>query len=395
MLHSRTSSPDLAETGTRTFQSSLGLVATLVCAVLVGWLGSTFHPRLLLLLPGLIILIVVGVVWPWLTILPTRGELRFAQDRIHEHDQIEAHLHLHNRAPWPAWGLFFEIDAASRFVVEATRSFSTTVSTLSLRPHQRGILPSRSLRLLSAFPIGLLLASRRIDVKRPLIVWPRVFPVAAPPSWTSADMSVGHVDSRRIGNAGDTIGVRAYRRGDPMRWIHWPQTARHDRFMVREFQASSIPRVRLVLDCEAVSHVGEGPDSSFEWAIRIAASLACGWLDEGAEVELVAGSLRLPAAGGKRHRESVLDALAGVQFERGAGRTVLPKGELATVFISTDIGWQSSSRSGSHGFSLRCDGFGGSESTVGPSGNDVVHVAHPDEVPSALLRFCRGGVDAA
>jgi uncharacterized protein (DUF58 family) len=276
--------------------------------------------------------------------------------------------------------------------------FSSVSASLALQPQQRGIFPKRPPSLQTGFPFGLVSVPRSVTVSQPLVVWPRVFPAAAPPDWASADMAVGHVETRRVGNAGDTVGVREYRRGDPMRWIHWPQTARHDRFMVREFQASGVPRVRIILDCEADVHVGAGAHSSFEWAVRIAASLACRWLDDGAEVELLAGALRLPPAAGRVHQRRVLDALAEVVLKRAERLAPTPQSELATILISTDLGWERRPEPPCcawRGFMLRSQGFGGDHRPASSFGNKVVVIEGPDDVPGALLRTKRGLADVA
>ena len=53
------------------------------------------------------------------------------------------------------------------------------------------------------------------------------------------------------------------------------------------FRPRSPPRIQIVLDTHPASHLGSGPDSSREWAIRVAASFAEGWINQGAEVEMI------------------------------------------------------------------------------------------------------------
>ncbi len=378
--------------------ASAGLITLLACAAFVGVIGLTLHPRLLLLLPALLVVLLAGVLLPGLSLLFVRGHLRFAKDRIHENDEVTVALTLRQGAPWPAWGLVLEADAVNQIVLEPARPFVLLDRTFMLQPQHRGVFPRRTPRLQTGFPFGLVTASRRTTLDQPLVVWPRVFPVAAPPDWASADNAVGHVETRRAGATGDTLGVREYRHGDPMRWIHWPQTARHDRFMVREFQASGAPRIRIVLDCDEIAHVGRGSDSSFEWAVRIAASVAVGWLEQGAEVELVAGEVQLPAAGGRRHQGRVLDALAHAQ-RRGADASASPpESELTTVFISTDLGWANRPEPSCcawRGFMLLNQGFGGNRAAEAVRGRKVVVVESPTDAPAALLRVKRGLADVA
>ncbi len=374
------------------------LLSIVACATLVCFLGVSLHPRLLLLLPALAMVLIVGVGWPWLAMLFVRGSLHFKTERVYECEHIEATLDTRNHAPWPAWGVLFDAGDSCRRMLQTIRPFTTKRYTLNLQPQQRGVFPQRLPRMQTGFPFDLITAGRKAEITRRLLVWPRVLPVAPPPDWASADMAVGHVDSRRIGSEGDTIGVREYRRGDPMRWIHWSQTARHNRFMVREFQASGIPRVRILLDCDADAHVGTGPDSSFEWSVRIAASLASGWLEEGAEVELVAGAVYLPAAGGEHHRRKILDALAKVQLQQEDQVRQLPTTELATILIGTDLAWHKqpeTANSTLRGFQLLSHGFGGDSTNPTASQRDLVVIEEPKDVADALLRVKRGLADVA
>ncbi len=379
-------------------RGSAALVMLVLCTLVVGVLGAALHPRLLRLLPSLGVLLAAGAVWPWLTVLLVRGRLHFVPDRIQEGEKAVAVLHLRYRGLWPAWGLVLDIDAENRHLLDALRPSGSACRPVTLQPRRRGVLPTRAASLQTGFPCGLVSASRRVPADRPLVVWPRLFPVAPLPDWVGVAEPAGHVETRRVGSSGDTVGVREYRRGDPMRWIHWPQTARHDRFMVREFPASGVPRVRIVLDCDADVHVGAGPDGSFEWAVRIAASLAAGWLAAGAEVALEAGPLRLPPAGGPRQRVLVLDALAQVQPLGAGAAQPTPRSELTTVFVSTDLGWQKRAEPlccAWRGFLLRNQGFGGRRTANPTVSGKVVAIDRPAEVPAALLRMKQGLADAA
>jgi uncharacterized protein (DUF58 family) len=152
------------------------------------------------------------------------------------------------------------------------------------------------------------------------------------------------------------MGVRPYRRGDPLRRVHWGQTARHGELIVCEVQANAVPRVQVVLDANPAIHGGAGADGSREWSIRIAASLAEGWTSQGAEVQLVVDCAFVPARGTSARARSaaMLDALARVS---AAGERALP--ELLglperhgferglRVIVTTDIGLRGLAREGS------------------------------------------------
>ncbi len=128
--------------------------------------------------------------------------------------------------------------------------------------------------------------------------------------------------------------------------MHWGLTARHGELIVRELQSNAVPRVQIVLDTRPAAHAGSGPGSSREWAIRVAASLAEGWIGQGAEVELVLDGKSVPSRGSARARTvAVLDALA--RLPPGGDRDVAELLSLAEcrrsdrglrVIITTDVG---------------------------------------------------------
>ncbi|WP_165249969.1 DUF58 domain-containing protein, partial [Paludisphaera soli] len=127
----------------------------------------------------------------------------------------------------------------------------------------------------------------------------------------------GAAARRRPGTSGDLLGVRPYRRGDSLRRVHWPQSARHETLIVCELECRATPVVQVVLDLDAAAHAGTGPESSREWAIRVAASYAEDWIGQGAEVELIFGAKIVSAGPGSTvaRRNRVLDALARIDEE--------------------------------------------------------------------------------
>jgi uncharacterized protein (DUF58 family) len=164
-------------------------------------------------------------------------------------------------------------------------------------PPRRGVYPLTAPRLATGFPFGLHEARRLLGVEAPVVVWPRTFPVGPVPAVTGDRQVEGCVARNKAGHNGDMLGARPYRRGDSPRRIHWGQSARHDRLIVCELQSDARPRVQLVLDADPHG-LTAAADGSREWAVRVAASLAKGWLEAGAEVGAVWGEQVFPAASG-------------------------------------------------------------------------------------------------
>jgi uncharacterized protein (DUF58 family) len=180
----------------------------------------------------------------------------------------------------------------------------------------------------------------------------------------------GNVTRNKVGSTGDVLGVRPYRRGDSPRRVHWSQSAKHDRLIVCELQSNSRPVVLLVLDADPAAHT-PGPDGSREWAVRVAASLAKGWLEAGAQVGLACGGTVLPPQAGGAQLTLVLDALArvGPDCPPLAGVLADPrvKGDPAavTVIVTSDAAGPVPPGGDRRWVVLARSGFGGTEALSG------------------------------
>jgi uncharacterized protein (DUF58 family) len=214
----------------------------------------------------------------------------------------------------------------------------------SFRPEVRGIYPQVPPSVATGFPFGLWDASRRITVENQLIVWPRTFPVGPVPILDGDEVVEGNVTRNKIGSTGDVLGVRPYRRGDSPRRIHWAQSARHDRLIVCELQSNSRPVVLLILDAAATVHT-PGRDGSREWAIRVLASLAKGWLEVGAQVGVAFGDVYLPPLAGAGQATRILDALSQLADDVRPLMEVLASGPVRAVrsavrvVVTSDVGF--------------------------------------------------------
>ena len=77
-----------------------------------------------------------------------------------------------------------------------------------------------------------------------------------------------------VGHSPAASMVRQYVPGDSLTRIHWPTTARLDQIMTKEFEGAGIGEIWLFLDLQEAGHVGRGSDSTEEYCVTIAASLA-------------------------------------------------------------------------------------------------------------------------
>ena len=277
--------------------------------------GLFIHSQGFVLSGGVLAVVALGVIWPWLSLRGLVGSISFDRLRAYEGDFVEVRFTLRNRFPWPAWGLAVRggfggntTEVVAGIAVSPRRR--TALCRWTFKPLCRGIFPVTTLELTTGFPFGLWDNSKALAVETPLIVWPFMYPVGPIPQVSGDHQVEGNVSRSKVGTNGDVLGVRPYRRGDSPRRIHWAQSAKYDRLIVCELQSNSRPVIQIVLDVDPRSHAGKGSDSSLEWAIRIVASFAKGWLEDGAQIGLAYGGKDIPPASGQAQLYKILDALA-------------------------------------------------------------------------------------
>ena len=85
----------------------------------------------------------------------------------------------------------------------------------------------------------------------------------------------------------DAASVRQYVPGDALNRIHWRSTARHGTIHVKEFDIRPSGDLWLILDLERAVQLGEGEQSTEEYAVTLAASLAYRVLQDNRAVGLI------------------------------------------------------------------------------------------------------------
>ena len=290
------------------------------------------EPQAWILVGSLVAVMLLGVAWPWVAMRGASAEIRFDCRRCREGDRVQVRLAIHNRYPWPLWGLAVE----NGFFLDAAEGGNLPVAALArvpgwshseylfeFRPNARGTYPHAPPELATGFPFGIWRAAEGISVARELLVWPRTTPLTSIPSLDGDVADVTGMLFDRPGNEGDVIGVRPFRDGDRLRSIHWAQTSRHDALIVTERQAAARRLVVVVVDVAAFLNVNSPNGRSrqtLETAIRVAASIAKELHAHHAEVRFVIGDVDLyltPDAMGLRR---LLDALARFRIDQRATR---------------------------------------------------------------------------
>jgi uncharacterized protein (DUF58 family) len=164
-------------------------------------------------------------------------------------------------------------------------------------------------------PFGLCELPRAFNSADTLVVTPQVH--ALPPVPLSGEWGgAGHSTSRAVATYGDDdVATREYRHGDDLRRIHWRTTARRGELTVRREEQPWQSRGAVLLDTRLVSHRGDGPTSSLEWAVSAAASISIHLARTGFELRLITDTgseVSSAGVGGASFDGNVLDVLAVV-----------------------------------------------------------------------------------
>jgi len=282
------------------------------------------------------------------SVLVTRS-LRYVWAQVG--DLLEERFALCNRGEWPV--LWAEVDDESNLpdypsqrVVGASggQTFRWRVSTVCKR---RGLFTLGPWTVRMQDPFGLFTVTQRYEQTHSLLVVPPVMelPSVVLPRGVAMGRAVARQPAAEL-----TLNVsatRPYAPGDPLRRIHWPSSARHDTLMSKTFDAEVSGDLWIVLDLDAGVQAGEREESTEEYGVILAASLAERMLRQNRAVGLVAYGAReayvMPGRGeGQLWR--VLRALALVQAgESSPLATVLTEmrallGRRTTVAVITPSG---------------------------------------------------------
>jgi uncharacterized protein (DUF58 family) len=182
---------------------------------------------------------------------------------------------------------------------------------------RRGVYSLDSFTVTALDPLGIYAFSQRVLSPTEFVVYPVPQPI--PDLVQSGAERFGFRDipvAAARGSGVDPDGVREYIPGDPLRRMHWKSTARTGKLNVIEFEESRSVNAVLALDTHAGTDVGEGNQTTFEYLVTAAASLAQLTIRQGASVRLVAGeepNAASTAGHGSEQLFAVLDALARVE----------------------------------------------------------------------------------
>ena len=211
----------------------------------------------------------------------------------------QALFFLHEALPGPLWIDPLKPGETRELIVEGTFP-------------RRGVHTAADAGLLSRFPLGLFRKYRKAALAREIVVYPLPLASGAPEVPTDESPG-GRPHSLARGGGSDIRTLREFSPGDDPRDLHWKQSARMRRLIVREREAERDRALFLAID----NALAWPPDAAalerFEETIARCAGQALLLLSRGGEVGFHARGVKVAARGGRAQRVRILDALARLE----------------------------------------------------------------------------------
>ncbi|ASP38191.1 hypothetical protein CHH28_05600 [Bacterioplanes sanyensis] len=191
---------------------------------------------------------------------------------------------------------------------------------LSYPSPPRGVYQLPAPQLSCGWPFGFVqrpttLASPMCEVR----VQPKVHSIRQlPQPCADNPLMVGADSQMSRGAHSEFAGVRPHRDGDSMKHVHWGASARQQQLVVREFHSFDQPSWLIVIDGNAEHCLGQGSDTTFEYALQIGASMLEFARRQQLSATLVVAGDRtttLSVEPGSANINDALWALAGVQAD--------------------------------------------------------------------------------
>ena len=184
---------------------------------------------------------------------------------------------------------------------------------VELTPLRRGLLRFDGATLARPDPLGLFRALAKVPMPQTALILPKRYPL--PPIALPGAMKYqqgGVALASNVGRSEEFVALREYRRGDPLRHIHWRSWAKTGKPIVKEFEDEFFVRHALVLDtfCDQLR------SDEFEEAVSVAASFACSIRTQESLLDLLfvgPEAYCFTAGRGLAHTDQLLEILASVR----------------------------------------------------------------------------------
>ncbi|MCA1707843.1 MAG: DUF58 domain-containing protein [Actinobacteria bacterium] len=198
----------------------------------------------------------------------------------------------------------------ARFAFSGVESRGRREASYRLRPSRRGRYEIGPVEMSCVDPFSLARVRQQVGGTDPLLVYPKIEQLVLPRDLGERrSLSVSALRQPTGATGEDFYTLREYVEGDDLRKIHWPSTAKRQRYMIRQEETPWHNRATVVLDDRVEAYEGH----AFERAVEAAASLVDLYHRSGYTYRLTGA--HAPGFGpsrGAAHRNHCLDHLATI-----------------------------------------------------------------------------------
>lgn len=207
-------------------------------------------------------------------------------------DRLVERWSLVNRSPWPLlWATVRDHSSIPGYHVDRAAAAGSrsgySWETEGICSH-RGVFTLGPWSVSCGDPFGLFEVTIDFPEVRTLLVYPRV--MRLPEIELPRGSAGGAAHQTRATHTVTILAshVRPYVPGDSLHLIHWRKSAQQGQFMVKQFDLEPAGDLWILLDLDAAVQTGKGAESTIEYGVVLAASLAARHLAENRAVGLIA-----------------------------------------------------------------------------------------------------------
>lgn len=217
--------------------------------------------------------------------------------------------------------------------------------------NRRGLYELGPLRLVTGDPFGIFQGTVTYHASTSFIVYPPLLDLPDLPMPYGRLPGTSRTHIRSLDVTTDASSIRAYAPGDSLHRIHWLSSARAGELRSKEFDFEPSGNLWAILDLDRAVHVGEGLESTEEYAVNVTGALIHRALRDNKSVGLVAiGGTRVIVQPGKgsAHLWRLMEVLATVRADGTEPldrvfsdvQSTLGRGlSVVTITPSTDPAW--------------------------------------------------------
>lgn len=227
--------------------------------------------------------IILGFIWNWVNLRGLEVSVDRRSKRIYVGDDVEERISIRNvnNIPKPVLEIEDLTDmpgfSNTMAVSLSSKGFKSRRSTAPAR--KRGIYKLGPVEVSNTDTFGLFLRKRNFCGTDSLIVYPRTHNISGftLPSTHAAAEDTARQRSHDL--TPHAASVREYAVGDSISRIHWNSTARLGKLMSKEFDLEMSTDAWILVDLHREVQAGNLEESTDEYGVSIAASLARKYLD--------------------------------------------------------------------------------------------------------------------